>query len=67
MTEGAVGQDDPQDLRIATFDIKHRKFTGEVRKLRLEMPGAKVDLSALTLSGRVEGLPDGRPTDRHRR
>ncbi len=54
MTEGAVGQDDPQDLRIATFDIKARRFTGEVRKLRLEFPGAKVDLTALKL---LDGTP----------
>jgi hypothetical protein len=47
MLEGAVGTDDPQDIRIATFDIASRRFTGEVRKLRLEMPGAKVDLTGL--------------------
>ena len=27
VTEGAVGEDDPQDLRIVTFDIKRRQFT----------------------------------------
>jgi hypothetical protein len=51
MTEGAIGADSPQDLRIATFDIGHRRFTGEVRKLRLEFPGAKVDLTTLFLTG----------------
>jgi hypothetical protein len=32
-----------------TFDTRIRRFTGEVHKLRLEMPGAKVDLSTLRL------------------
>jgi hypothetical protein len=54
MFEGAVGQDGPQDLRIVTFDLRTRRFTGEVRKLRLEMPGGKVDLSTLQL---VSGQP----------
>jgi hypothetical protein len=57
MTEGAIGNDDPQDLRIATFDIKHRHFTGEVRKLRLEFPGAKVDLTALKLTDGTRAYP----------
>jgi hypothetical protein len=61
MTEGAIGSDDPQDLRIATFDIKHRKFTGEVRKLRLEMPGAKVDLSTLLLTDGSRAYPTAVP------
>ncbi|MEP7019591.1 MAG: esterase-like activity of phytase family protein [Pseudonocardiales bacterium] len=58
MTEGAVGQDSPQDLRIATFDIEHRRFTGEVRKVRLEFPGAKVDLSTLRLSDGTRAYPN---------
>ncbi|MEP7179532.1 MAG: esterase-like activity of phytase family protein [Pseudonocardiales bacterium] len=58
MTEGAIGADDPQDLRIATFDIAHRRFTGEVRKLRLEFPGAKVDLSTLLLANGARAYPN---------
>jgi hypothetical protein len=59
MTEGAVGADDPQDLRIATFDIARRHFTGQVRKLRLEFPGAKVDLTALKLTDGTRAYPNG--------
>src|SRR5439155_5845012 len=58
MTEGAVGGDNPQDLRISTFDIEHRRFTGEVRKLRLEFPGAKVNLAVLVLSDGTRAYPD---------
>ena len=54
MFEGALADDDPQDLRIATFDVDRRQFTNEVRKLRLEMPGAKVNLTTLRL---VDGTP----------
>jgi hypothetical protein len=54
MFEGAVGTDDAQDVRIVTFDIEHRRFTNEVRKVRLEMPGAKVNLTLLT---RGDGSP----------
>jgi hypothetical protein len=58
MTEGAIGADSPQDLRIATFDIEHRRFTGEVRKLRLEFPGAKVDLTTLLLTDGTRAYPN---------
>jgi hypothetical protein len=58
MTEGAVGKVDPQDLRIATFDIEDRRFTGEVRKLRLEFPGAKVNLTTLLLADGTKAYPD---------
>lgn len=51
MTEGAVGEDDPQTLRIRPFDIGKRQFTGHDLRLRLEMPGAKVNLTGLTLVG----------------
>ena len=54
MTEGAVGGDDPQQLRLLPFDIERKVFAGEVRRVRLELPGAKVDLSKLTL---VDGTP----------
>jgi hypothetical protein len=57
MFEGAVGTDDPQDLRILTFDLRTQRFTHQVRKLRLEMPGAKVNLTGLTLVGGAPAYP----------
>ena len=57
MTEGAVGEDDPQALRVRAFDIGTRQFTGRDLRLRLEMPGAKVDLSGLTLVGGALAYP----------
>src|SRR5262249_1946150 len=53
MFEGAVGDDDPQDVRILTFDIARRQFTRDVRKIRLDMPGNKVNLAALRLTDGV--------------
>ena len=61
MFEGAVGDDDPQDLRIVTFDTRSHRFTGEVRKLRLEMPGGKVDLSTLRLTNGQLAYPGTTP------
>ncbi len=57
MYEGAVGTDDPQDLRILDFDIKTHRFSSDVRHLRLEMPGAKVNLASLTLVGGAAAYP----------
>ena len=57
MTEGAVGEDDPQALRVRAFDIGKRLFTGRDLRLRLEMPGLKVDLSSLKLVGGVFAYP----------
>jgi hypothetical protein len=57
MFEGAVGNDDPQDVRIVTFDIGRRQFTSDVRKVRLEMPGAKVNLTALKLTDGSPAYP----------
>jgi len=54
MPEGAVGTDNPQDLRVFQFDIRSRRFTGAVSRIRLEMPGQKVNLAPLTLT-------DGKP------
>jgi hypothetical protein len=54
LLEGAVGDDHPQDVLILTFDIRRREFTDEVHRIRLEMPGAKVNLTALQ-------RPDGSP------
>ena len=49
MTEGAVGTDDPQTLRIREFDLGDQRFSRHVGTLRLEMPGGKVDLTGLRL------------------
>jgi hypothetical protein len=59
MFEGAVGDDDPQDVRIVTFDIAGRRFTGEVHEIRLEMPGAKANPAALLLTdGTTRAYPN---------
>jgi hypothetical protein len=51
MFEGPVGADDPQDLRILEFDLATHRFTHSQRRLRLEMPGATVNLQALNIVG----------------
>jgi hypothetical protein len=61
MFEGAVGNDDPQDVRIVTFDVRRRRFTGETHKVRLEMAGGKVDLSALRLANGQPAYPGTTP------
>jgi hypothetical protein len=61
MTEGAVGDDDPQDLRLLDFDIRTHHFSPTVRRLRLEMPGAKVNLTALTLADGTPAYPGTTP------
>ena len=61
MTEGAVGSDDPQTLRVRAFDLEHQRFSRHVGTLRLEMPGGKVDLTVLRLQ---DGTPD--PADNPR-
>ncbi len=48
LLEGAVAEDDPQDLRIYTYDLARRAFAPGFLKLRLEMPSQKVDLASLT-------------------
>jgi hypothetical protein len=63
LLEGAVGADHAQDLRVYTYDIERRRFIHGVNKIRLEMPGAKVDLSALRLVNGERAYPDAtRPT-----
>jgi hypothetical protein len=57
MLEGAVGDDDPQDLRILDLNLRTHHFTHNVRRLRLEMPGAKVNLTTLTLVGGAPAYP----------
>jgi hypothetical protein len=57
MLEGAVGDDDAQDLRILELDLRTHRYTDHVRRLRLEMPGAKVNLTTLTLVGGAPAYP----------
>jgi hypothetical protein len=61
MFEGPLADDDPQDLQIRTFDIATQSFTNEVRKLRLEMPGGKVNLTTLTLTNGSPAYPGSVP------
>jgi hypothetical protein len=61
MLEGALANDDPQDLRIFSFDIQQRQFLGQIGKLRMEMPGAKVNLSTLKLKDGSAAYPGTTP------
>jgi hypothetical protein len=61
MPEGAVGADDPQELRILEFDLRTHRFSDRVQRLRLEMPGAKVNLAGLTLVGGARAYPGTAP------
>ena len=55
LLEGAVGDDSAQDVLMLTFDIRRRRFSGDADVIRLEMPGAKVNLTLLTRAS--TGLP----------
>jgi hypothetical protein len=57
LLEGPVTDDDPQDLRILEFDIDRREYTGRVMKIRLEMPGTKVNLASLKLASGSPAYP----------
>jgi len=48
LLEGAVVDDDAQDLRIYVYDLEKRAFEGRFLKMRLEMPSQKVNLVSLT-------------------
>ena len=65
MLEGAVGDDDPQDVRILELDLRTHRFTNNVRRVRLEMPGAKVNLTGPDPGRRRAGLPRQHRADRH--
>src|SRR5262249_28612133 len=54
MFEGPVGDDDNQSVQILTYDIRKGRFTDDVTRVRLEMPGQPVNLAAIT-------RPDGTP------
>jgi hypothetical protein len=58
MLEGAVDADHPQDLHVYAYDVVRQRFRDGVTKIRLEMPGAKVDLSALTLTNGEPAYPN---------
>jgi hypothetical protein len=58
MLEGALADDDPQDVRIYDLDLRTHRFSDHVRRVRLEMPGAKVNLTTLTLVGGAPAYPD---------
>jgi hypothetical protein len=62
MLEGAVGADDPQDVRVLPFDVRRQRFTGAF-KVRLEMRGTKVDLASLRLANGDPAYPGAAPTD----
>jgi hypothetical protein len=56
--EGPVPGDDDQTLQIREFDIRQRRFTDRIRRVRLEFPGQPVNLAALNLPGSVRAYPD---------
>lgn len=59
MFEGPISSDDSQDLRLLEFDLRTHRFTHHVRQVRLEMPGAKVNLAALFYAdGTTRVYPD---------
>jgi hypothetical protein len=58
MFEGPVSSDDSQDLRLLEFDLRTHRFTHHVRQVRLEMPGAKVNLAGLTYVDGTRVYPD---------
>jgi hypothetical protein len=61
MFEGAVGNDDPQDVRILELSLRTHHYTHNFKRVRLEMPGAKVNLSTLTLVGGALAYPGTTP------
>jgi hypothetical protein len=58
LLEGAVAEDDPQDLRIYVYDVASRAVQGEFFKVRLELPSQKVNLAALTDASGARVYPD---------
>ena len=61
LLEGAVGGDRPQDVLMFTFDIRRRRFTDDVHRIRLEMPGAKVNLTLLLGTDGSRAHPNATP------
>ena len=58
LLEGAVAEDDPQDLRIYVYDVAKRAFSREFFKARLEMPSQKVNLAAIEDASGARVYPD---------
>ncbi len=58
LLEGAVAEDDVQDLRIYVYDVAKRAFADGILKVRLEMPSQKVNLSSLTETSGARVYPD---------
>jgi hypothetical protein len=58
LLEGAVAEDDAQDLRIYVYDIPKRAFTDRFFKVRLEMPSQNVNLATLTDGAGARVYPD---------
>jgi hypothetical protein len=61
MFEGAVRADDAADVRILELDLRTHRYTNNFKRVRLEMPGAKVNLSTLTLVGGALAYPGTTP------
>jgi hypothetical protein len=58
LLEGAVAEDDDQNLRIYVYDVAKRAFNDAFVKVRLEMPSQKVNLSTLTDGSGARVYPD---------
>ena len=58
LLEGAVGADHPQDVLMLTFDIRRRRYRDDVHRIRLEMPGAKVNLTLLFRTNGARAYPN---------
>jgi len=58
LLEGAVAEDDAQDLRLYVYDLAKRAFAHGVLKVRLEMASQKVDLASLTDAAGARVYPD---------
>ena len=58
LLEGAVAEDDAQELRIYVYDIAKRAFADGFLKVRVEMPSQKVNLSILTDGSGTRVYPD---------
>lgn len=58
LLEGALAEDDAQDLRIYVYDLTGRAFAGAYLKLRLEMSSQKVNLASLEDASGARVYPD---------
>jgi hypothetical protein len=54
LSEGPVTGDDQRDIRINEFDIRRSRYTGKSWKIRMELRGAFVNVSALK---KFDGTP----------